>query len=66
MQLLVVTKFGRNIIVDAQAIPPKGAAVDLFYKPYPIVTDVLMWPNKETLRALKVENFQIEAVVFVN
>lgn len=66
MKLLVINQFGANQIVDAQAIPPIGAQVDLFFKPAPRVKEVVMWPGEEMLRSLQAVDMQIEALVIVS
>lgn len=66
MKVLVVNiNTSKNgIILTTEAIPNIGFAVDIFnVVPRPKVTDVLMWPSAETLEALNVKGFEIEAIV---
>lgn len=68
MDILVVTKYGQEKLVESDVIPQIGAKVDMFYSPAPLVVEVLMWPTKDTLNAFKVSTavgIDIKAIVFV-
>lgn len=48
MKILFVNKFGRSEFKDTDILPRVGDKVDMFYYPHPEVTNVLLYPSKET------------------
>lgn len=65
MKILVINKFGGSEIIDRHSIPSIGSQVDMFYRPYPVVQAVLMWPSIATLDSLGAAGIPIEAIVTV-
>lgn len=65
MKILVINQFGENKIIDSNVVPNIGTQVDMFYKPYPVVSAVLMWPTIATLDGLGAAGIPIEAIVTV-
>ena len=64
MKLIVIDQFGKAKKLTAKALPRIGDKVDMFYRPFPTVTMVLMWPTKERLKEFGV-NDEVEAIVAV-
>lgn len=62
MKVLFVTKYGQNCFKDLSFIPRLGDSMDLFYRPYPKVTAVLLFPTLTTLAELGVTD-HIDAVI---
>tara|TARA_R110000850_G_scaffold217964_1_gene343540 strand:- start:491 stop:697 length:207 start_codon:yes stop_codon:yes gene_type:complete len=56
-KILVINQFGKGEIKDSDFLPRVGDKVDMFYEPLPTVTQVVMWPSKERLSALKHNSF---------
>jgi len=66
MKIVVVdVSYGKVVLISGNAIPPIGSKVDCFQRPYPEVTEILMWPSESTLKDLQITETNIEAVVFV-
>lgn len=66
MKLLIVSETGYSMVKDADFVPRVGDQIDAFYKPWPKVTGVLLWPNAETQKEmLGIEGTAIDAVVTV-
>jgi hypothetical protein len=60
MKILIVNKLNQSVIVITDILPRIGDSIDKFYKPYPIVTHVLLWPQDKTMA-----DNSIDAVVTV-
>jgi len=52
MDILIINSKGENIVIETDFIPRVGDGIDVFYKPYPKVTNVLLFPSKDTLKAI--------------
>lgn len=52
INLIIVGQFGLAERITANALPRMGDKIDMFYKPYPAVTNILLWPSTETLKNL--------------
>lgn len=65
MKILVVNQFGNGQVIDSDAIPRVGDKVDMFYEPFPTVTQVLFWPTKDRLSKLQVLSLDIKAIITV-
>ena len=66
MKLVIINVFRECRVVEASTIPAKGAQIDMYYKPNPTVTNVVMWPRDDTLNSLGIKEANVEAIVFVS
>lgn len=64
MRILIVSKFNHHEIKETQLIPREGDRIDIFYRPYPSVTGVLLWPSKETTKIFSTDE-DIDAIITV-
>ena len=64
MKLLVVNNHLKASIVESEILPRIGDSVDMFYSPRPKVSDVILWPSKETLGEFS--SHDVSAVVVVS
>lgn len=55
MKILFVNEFGQSELKETEILPRIGDNVDMFYKPYPKVTSVLLYPNEDTAKKLMCE-----------
>ena len=66
MRILFVTKLGKNKIMETNILPRVGDKVDMFYRPFPIVENVLLFPGKELLAEFGLFPEEIDAIVTLN
>ena len=52
MRILIISLHGKAEIKDTEILPRVGDKVDLFYVPYPTVTNVLLYPSIDTQKKL--------------
>lgn len=64
MKLLIINTCGKATIKETNILPRLGDRIDMFYKPLPRVIGVCLFPTKETLKELNVDDV-IDAVVTV-
>jgi hypothetical protein len=65
IKLLIVNQFGNGVIKKSNVMPRIGDQVDLFYKPYPKVTNILLWPGDDLKKQLSFEDIDIDAIISV-
>ena len=67
MRILIVSHIANKMILkESNAIPTIGSKVDAFYIPYPVVKDLLFYPDEKTLRGTGYANANIDVMVYVN
>lgn len=60
------TEFNQIEIKETKIIPRLGDTLPMFYKPYPSVYKIILFPDMNELRNLDYEKFnEIDAIVFV-
>lgn len=50
-KVMFINRYGKNEIKDMDYIPRVGELIPLFYQPYPRVTQVAWFPEKNIARA---------------
>lgn len=65
MRILFITDMGKNKIMETNILPRAGDKVDMFWHPYPVVTQVLLYPSKETMELFGL-NGHLDAIVTLN
>lgn len=65
MKMLFINKLGHNEIKESEILPRIGDKVDMFYRPFPTVNQVLLWPSSELLKELRCDGLTIDAVITV-
>lgn len=45
MKILIINQYGNSATKTTSLLPRVGDKVDLFYQPFPTVTQVLLWPS---------------------
>lgn len=61
MRILFVTETGENKIMETNILPRVGDKVDMFYRPFPVVENVLLFPSKELLDEFRTN--EVDAIV---
>ena len=65
MNILIITGFGQHEMRSTvEHIPRIGEAVDMFYKPAPVVKTVLNYPSDDTLKSIGVSG-KFAAIIMV-
>lgn len=62
MNLLFIGKIGGVQFKTCDILPRVGDKVDLFYRPYPTVSNVLLYPSLDTLDEMGL-NQHVDAVI---
>lgn len=65
MLILIINGFGQCKTRDSDFIPRVGDKIDMFYKPFPVVTSVTHWPSDETLKDTQYTSSEIQAIITV-
>lgn len=63
MKILLLDQFGSSEVKNTDILPRIGDTVCWNYKPYPVVSKVILWPNSELTQALGHED--VSAVVML-
>ena len=68
MKLLIIDNVMQNKQVrDSQVLPRIGDAVDNERRPLPVVTDIVLWPQLETIKELNIGLVaSVEAIVWMS
>ena len=51
IRILITNKLGDNVIMLVPQVPAVGDRVDLFHKPFPVVTNILWYPSADTKKS---------------
>lgn len=65
MKMLFINSLGQNKSKVSDILPRVGDKVDMFYVPIPTVTQVLLWPSEERLKALGFVGFSFDAIITI-
>lgn len=63
MNILVISQVGKHEVINSDFVPRVGDKIDLFYEPLPEVTQVVAWPSNERLKAIGLNQHEIDAIV---
>lgn len=61
MRILFITEMGHNTIKETNILPRVGDKVDVFYRPFPVVENVLLFPSKKLLEEFGIN--EVDAIV---
>lgn len=68
MKILIVNSHGRGELITPEILPRIGDKVDMFYRPFPVVNDVLLYPSKKLLSEIYCQlgsDINVDAIVTV-
>lgn len=66
MRVLIIDSW-QGILKEVQTLPPMESRVDLGYKPYPKVKEILMYPSEVTLKECSIDSLlPVEAIIYVH
>ena len=66
MRIFIVERFGKNQIIDTEILPRIGDQIDVFYRPFPTVKTVLLFPKLETIKDMGLDDIGgVDALITV-
>ena len=71
MKIIIISPLAKQMRItsNVQSVPRVGDCIDAFYKPHPMVKNVLWLPSTDTLKSIGVTEYQpgeITALIFVD
>lgn len=64
MKICIISKFGHMELMESSFIPRKGDNVCMFYNPPPVVSKVLLWPDKTIKEKIELVE-DVDAIIMV-
>lgn len=65
-KVLIVASVHKVVYDEMKIIPRVGDKIDVFYHPFPTVTQILLKPSYKTMKRIGFENYELDAIVYVD
>ena len=64
MLIIIISAYGQSEYRNTDILPRMGDRVDMFYKPFPSVSSVLLYPSSDTQKEMGLTD-AVDAIVTV-